>query len=148
MMNTINNSTCFTPFQLCMGQSPQVIPPLVPAKSSATMADINAWNIICCLETDIMDAQDNLLRAKIVQLVQANKHCMLTFHFKIGSHGLHVFGITFPQTHHIHMLSTTSLFTLPSSSSLPSLCVPHHRFLESYTWYTSVCMLSLFSDLV
>ena len=46
MMNTMNKSTGFTPFQLCFGRSPRIIPPLIPAKPSATVADIDAWHEI------------------------------------------------------------------------------------------------------
>jgi len=85
MMNTVNKSTGFTPFQLCFGRSPRIIPPLVPAKTSATVTDINAWHVIRHLETDVLEAQDNLLKAKISQSFQKNKHCMLKFPFSIGS---------------------------------------------------------------
>lgn len=84
-MNTINKSTGFTPFQLRMGRSPRIIPPLILAKSSATMTDIDAWHIIRQLETDVFEVQDNLLWAKISQSIQANKHRTLKFPFKIGS---------------------------------------------------------------
>jgi len=86
MMNTVNKSTGFSPFQLCMGHSPHTIPPLVPAKPSAMVTDIDAWHVIQKLETDVLKAQDNLLKAKILQLTQSNKHCTLKFPFKIGSH--------------------------------------------------------------
>ena len=85
LMNTVNKSTGFTPFQLCMGCSSRVIPPLLPAKSSATVTDIDAWNIIRKLETDAFEAQDNLLKAKLSQSVQANKNRTLTFLFTVGS---------------------------------------------------------------
>ena len=85
LMNTINKSTGFTPFQLRMGRSPRVILPLVPAKSSATVADIDAWHVIRKLETDVFEAQDNLLKAKLSQAVQANKQHTLTFPFVTGS---------------------------------------------------------------
>ena len=85
IMNTINKSTGFTPFQLHMGRSPRVIPPLIPAKSSATVSDMDAWHVIRQLEADVLEAQDNLLRAKISQSTQSNKHHMLKFPFKIGS---------------------------------------------------------------
>jgi len=75
----------FTPFQLCMGRSPQVIPPLVPAKSSATVTDIDVWHVIWKLETDVFEAQDNFLKAKMSQSIQANKHCMLNFPFAVGA---------------------------------------------------------------
>ena len=45
MMNMVKKLTNFTPFQLCFGQSPRIIPLLIPAKLSATMADIDAWHI-------------------------------------------------------------------------------------------------------
>jgi hypothetical protein len=57
MMNTINKSTGFMPFQLHMG-SPCIIPPLILAKSNATVTDVDAWDIIQQLE---FKAQDNLL---------------------------------------------------------------------------------------
>ena len=85
MMNTINKSTGFTPFQLRFGQSPRVIPPLIPAKPSATVADIDAWHVIRRLELDVLEAQDNLLKAKISQSLQANKQRSLKFPFSIGS---------------------------------------------------------------
>ena len=85
MMNTVNKSTGFTPFQLRFGRSPRIIPPLIPAKLSATVANINAWHVIRRLEMDVLEAQDNLLRAKISQAVQENKHRTLTFPFTIGS---------------------------------------------------------------
>jgi len=85
MMNTINKSTGFTPFQLCMGCSPHIIPPLIPAKSSTTVSNVDAWHVIQRLEMDVLEAQDNLLRAKISQLTHANKNCTLKFPFVIGS---------------------------------------------------------------
>ena len=85
MMNTVNKLTGFMPFQLRFGQSSRIIPPLVPAKSSATITDIDTWHVIQCLEMDVLEAQDNLLKAKISQSVQANKHRKLKFPFTIGS---------------------------------------------------------------
>jgi len=86
MMNTVNKSTGFSPFQLHMGRSPRIIPPLVPAKPSATVMDIDAWHVIRKLESDVLEAQDNLLKAKILQSTQSNKHHTLKFPFKLGSH--------------------------------------------------------------
>ncbi|EDR02067.1 reverse transcriptase-RNase H-integrase [Laccaria bicolor S238N-H82] len=85
MMNTVNKSTGFSPFQLRMGRSPRIIPPLVPAKSNATVTDIDTWHVIRKLETDVLEAQDNLLKAKISQSTQSNKHRTLKFPFEIGS---------------------------------------------------------------
>ena len=84
MMNTINKLTGFTPFQLRFGCSPRVIPPLLPTTQSATVADIDTWHVIQQLEVDILEAQDNLLKAKISQSHHANKHCTLKFPFTIG----------------------------------------------------------------
>lgn len=72
-------------FSLCMGQSPCIIPPLVPVKSSATVIDVDVWHIIWKLEMDVFGAQDNLLKAKLSQAVQSNKHWTLAFPFTVGS---------------------------------------------------------------
>jgi len=85
MMNTVNKSTSFMPFQLRFGRSPRIIPPLVPAKTSATVANIDAWHVIRHLETDVLEAQDNLLKAKISQSFQKNKHRTLKFPFSIDT---------------------------------------------------------------
>ena len=85
LMNTVNKSVGFTPFQLHMGCSPHVIPPLIPTKSSSTVADIDVWHVIRKLETDVFEAQDNLLKAKLLQAVNAKKHRTLTFPFTVGS---------------------------------------------------------------
>jgi hypothetical protein len=85
IMNTVNKSTGFSPFHLRMGRSPRLIPPFVPTSTSASSpADIQATEIIKQLEITSMEAQDNLLRAKISQSVQTNKSRSLIFPFKIG----------------------------------------------------------------
>jgi hypothetical protein len=74
IMNTVNASTGYSPFQLCTGRSPHLIPPFAPtASTSKVMTDVLAANIIKCLETDFQDVQDNLLAAKFTQAEQANK---------------------------------------------------------------------------
>lgn len=73
MMNTINGSTEFSPFQLRMGQSPHVIPPLIQS-SEGVVDDICALEVIEHLRMDIMEAQDNMLRAKISQALSADVH--------------------------------------------------------------------------
>ena len=74
IMNTVNSSTGFSPFQLKTGRSPRVIPPLTPAPPTATAAEIDARQIIARLEIDVKEAQDNLLAAKIRQAYHANEH--------------------------------------------------------------------------
>jgi hypothetical protein len=78
IMNTVNASTGFSPFQLRMGHSPRLIPPLVPdlaqviAAGSPNAAD--AITLIKSLANDTAEAQDNLLAAKVTQAEFANRH--------------------------------------------------------------------------
>ena len=74
IMNTVNSSTGFSPFHLKTGRSPRVIPPLTPAPTTATTAEVDARQIIERLELDVKEAQDNLLAAKIRQAYHANEH--------------------------------------------------------------------------
>ena len=75
IMNTINSSTGFTPFQLKMGRSPRLVPPLVSqAKVNMRPEEVSARSIIQLLTDDIMQAQANLLQAKVQQAFHANKH--------------------------------------------------------------------------
>ena len=67
IMNTVNGSTGFSPFQLRMGRSPRVIPPLVSPEPLSDKDDVKAWRVIKDLEVLTMEAQDNLLWAKISQ---------------------------------------------------------------------------------
>lgn len=71
MMNTVNASTGFSGFQLKMGFSPRLIPPLIkePALDIETPTEF-----IERLNSDVASAADNLLEAKINQAAQANKH--------------------------------------------------------------------------
>ena len=85
IMNTINKSTGFTPFQLRMGRNPQLIPPLLPLSHHTSKEDVSTCDIIERLQTDVTEAQDNLLHAKISQSIEANKHCSILFPFTVGS---------------------------------------------------------------
>ena len=71
LMNTVNTSTGFSPFQLHMSHSPHIIPPLV-VNDANKIEDICALDIIKCLEDDINEAKDNLTMAKISQSIQVN----------------------------------------------------------------------------
>ena len=85
IMNTINKSTGFLPFQLRMGRSPRVIPLLIEQENHDTMPEAErTYELIKKLEQISMEAQDNLLRAKISQAAQANKTRTLTFPFAVG----------------------------------------------------------------
>jgi len=76
-MNTVNASTNFTGFQLHLGCSPHVIPPLVPAELPTNLhnAAITATKTIDRLQTDVPNAHDNLLHAKIQQSHHARDAC-------------------------------------------------------------------------
>jgi len=87
-MNTINVSTSFSPFQLRMGRSPYLIPPLV-----AITADKSAMNtpetdaaiaLIQKIESNILEAKDNLLTAKVTQAEFTNRHHANEDVFTIG----------------------------------------------------------------
>ena len=84
IINTVNKSTGFSPFQLRMERSAQVIPPLEPATVDTTPKEERAHKMISKIEVIMMEAQDNLLRAKISQAMQVNKFCGLTFPFEVG----------------------------------------------------------------
>ncbi len=78
IMNTVNDSTRFSRFQLQLGRSPRVLPPLFDADVSdaAATAPDNAQraaDLIRQMETDILEAQDNLLQAKVQQAAAANR---------------------------------------------------------------------------
>lgn len=86
IMNTVNASMGYSLFQLCMGFSPYVIPPLVhPHDGSCASLDEGAMRaLIEHLETAAMDTQDNLLTAKITQAHATNKHCAPDPGFTVG----------------------------------------------------------------
>jgi len=74
IMNTINKSTGYSPFQLKYGRSPRVLPPLIDAPQKASREHISAREVITCVANDVADARDNLMVAKIAQAYQANQH--------------------------------------------------------------------------
>lgn len=91
IMNTVNASTGFSPFHLKSAHSPRLIPSLISTSSIPTItvsppndppsisADILSPDAISArrtleqLETDLLDAKDSLVCAKISQAHQANK---------------------------------------------------------------------------
>lgn len=85
MMNTVNASTGFTPFQLRMGRAPRLLPPITP---HAAGDEPRARDIVDRLRLDVAEAQDNLLQAKINQAYQANKHRKADFPFQVGGRAL------------------------------------------------------------
>ena len=86
IMNTVNKSTGFTPFQLRLGRSPRIIPPLVQVPNPLPLnpSELSAQTIIDRIQHDVWEAQDNMIKAKISQAQQANKHRNTDFPFEVG----------------------------------------------------------------
>jgi len=76
IMNTVNASTGFSPFQLLMGRSPRLIPPLAPSETKNIPHMLPETKPVTALiesiAFDVMQAQDNLLAAKVAQSEFAN----------------------------------------------------------------------------
>ena len=83
IMNSVNASTGFSPFQLRMGQSPRLIPPLIPSVPN-TVDESTAQEVISQIESDVVQAKDNLLQAKIYQSYYANAHRSPEIPYAIG----------------------------------------------------------------
>jgi len=86
-MNTVNISTGFSPFQLRMGHSPRIIPPLVSNETNSDRSDdeaLAAEDLICRIALDVDEAKDNLLAAKISQATFANKHRGKEVEYAVG----------------------------------------------------------------
>ena len=88
-MNTVHASTGFTPFQLRLGRSPRLIPPLldVDVQAAATELGLSAEQaaaLIARLETFSLEAQDNLFLAKSHQALYANAHRSPEIPHKVG----------------------------------------------------------------
>src|SRR6202050_1628624 len=68
IMNLVNASTGFSNFQICLGRSPRLIPPIVSTTVTLPRSDaveaLCAQNLITTIETDVAEARDNLIQAK------------------------------------------------------------------------------------
>ena len=74
IMNTVNKSTGFSPFQLHMGRSPRLIPPIAAsARRSGGVEAVKAVELIDRISTDVAEAKDNLMLTKVFQADQANR---------------------------------------------------------------------------
>jgi hypothetical protein len=71
-MSSINKSTGFSPFRLCFGRSPCILPPLVTMPPNPSHDNITAWEVINNLQINVTNTHDNLLLAKISQSHFAN----------------------------------------------------------------------------
>ncbi len=83
LMNMINCSTGFTPFQLHMGQSLRLLHPLIPSTPN-TEEERLAEELILQVHEDVCEAQDNLILARVSQAAQANKTRSEEPKFKVG----------------------------------------------------------------
>ncbi len=85
-MNMINASTGFSGFQLRMGRSPRIIPPLVPRALApgCPQEDINAARINEKLLEDTEITKDKLLQSKVTQATYANKKPKSDFEIVVG----------------------------------------------------------------
>ena len=75
-MNSVNASTGFSNFQIRLGRSPRLIPPIVPTtitdlRSNATES-VCAQELIKTIKMDVAEAKDNLIQAKVFQTHYAN----------------------------------------------------------------------------
>lgn len=78
-MNTVNASTGFSGFQLKLGRSPCVIPPLVPSDLPDELRNTPEAAVELAVadrvNTDVTKAGDNLLAAKVAQAHSTNSSC-------------------------------------------------------------------------
>ena len=84
IMNTLNQSTGYTPFQLRFGKSPRILPPLLPEPTNATTTTTDARTVVEQLLPLELEAKDNLLTAKIDQADLKNRHRRTDFPFRAG----------------------------------------------------------------
>ncbi|KAF7783245.1 hypothetical protein Agabi119p4_2621 [Agaricus bisporus var. burnettii] len=84
IMSSINASTRFSGFQLKTGFSPRLFPVPPPLDSSSTDEVRSATLLLNKLRTDVFEAKDNLLAAKVVQAYYANDYRADDPGFKVG----------------------------------------------------------------
>jgi hypothetical protein len=84
IMSTINKSTGYSPFHLRFGRSPRILPALLPPPPNPSGEHISAREIIENLQTDVADARDNLILAKISQSHFSNPSRADTPKYNIG----------------------------------------------------------------
>lgn len=86
IMSSVNVSTGFSGFQLRMGRSPRVMPPIV-ARDTRLKVDIDtakAEDIVSRLLLDECEAKDNLLQAKVQQAFYLNVYRGAEIVYKVG----------------------------------------------------------------
>jgi hypothetical protein len=83
LMNTVNKSTGYSPFQLKYGRSLRVLPYL-DKDTLVNKEDMNAHEIVEMIAKNVADAKDNLMLAKISQAYFANEKRSREIEYKIG----------------------------------------------------------------
>jgi hypothetical protein len=84
IMNTVNKSTGYSPFQLKHGRSPRILPPLIETPPKPSREHISAREVITRVTQDVADAKDNLMVAKMAQAHHANEHRRDDPEYKVG----------------------------------------------------------------
>ena len=88
IMNTVNISTGYSPFQLRFGKSPRILPPILNKPLTDNPATAAAEETLLRLLPIELDARDHLLMAKISQAHFQNKHRAHSFPFKVGERAI------------------------------------------------------------
>jgi hypothetical protein len=90
IMNSINASTGFSNFQIRLGCSLHLMPPIVPTTVTIPRSDaaevLCAQDLITTIKTDVAEARNNLIQAKVFQTHYANQNRSLDLPFKIDDH--------------------------------------------------------------
>jgi len=84
IMNTVNKSTGYSPFQLKLGRSPRILPPLIEEPPKPSREHISAREVMTRVSQDVVDAKDNLMVAKISQAHHVNEHRRDDPEYKVG----------------------------------------------------------------
>jgi hypothetical protein len=86
IMNTVNASTGYSPFQLHLGCSLRMLPALLPPTEVPwhEPEDVRAHGLLSRLQQDFMEVQDNLLSAKATQATTVNKSRAPSFTLHVG----------------------------------------------------------------
>ncbi|KIM78464.1 hypothetical protein PILCRDRAFT_75509, partial [Piloderma croceum F 1598] len=83
---SVNASTNFSGFQLHLGRSPRIIPPIIPLTLLDKLVDTGKLALVVLnnIETDVAHAHDNLLHAKIQQAHHASTSHSADPNYSIG----------------------------------------------------------------
>ena len=84
IMNTVNRSTGFIPFQLHFGKSLRILPPIIPPPPDDNPPLTSTHDQIQLMLPLELEAKDNLLTAKVRQASTHNRHHRLIFLFRSG----------------------------------------------------------------